>query len=159
MVIRDMRPISWVKGPGARDMLNALSPRYSPMATATVRKYMAAMFKARRHQIKTALAPLRSDKPPAARGLSACLITDDWGARNGKSFNAVLATTLDDDFVQEQHCLSLTEFESAHHTAEVLTTKLTETLSFGEYNLPVSAIFRTVHDAGSNIKKGPSPIL
>ena len=140
---------------GFREALSILAPQYSMPSRATVRKYLAAMYEAGFKMVKAALAPLREEgTKPAARGLSACLITDAWGARNGKSYNAVLATTLDDDFNSQLLCLKLSEFEKAHHTAEVLADMLKDTLSYTDYNVDARSIFRTVHDAGSNINKG-----
>jgi hypothetical protein len=149
-----MRPINFVKNEGVRAFFEAIVPHYRLPSRATVKKYLAEMYKQGVLKIKMALAPLRAEPPPAARGLSVCLITDAWGARNGKSYNAVLATSLDDDFNHQLHCLNLSEFDKSHHTAEVLAGMLKDTLSYGNYNVPVTSIFRTVHDAGSNINKG-----
>lgn len=150
-----MRPLHSIKGAGLRAFLKACVPQYRPPSSATIRNYMGAMYEARMEQLKTILAPLRADGlGTTTRGLTASLITDGWGARNGKSFNATLLTTLNDDFEQELYCLDMREYEKAHHTAAVVKGMLEDTLSDRSFHIPPSSIFRAVHDAGSNISKG-----
>jgi len=109
---------------------------------------MGAMFGKAKALVKGFLAPLTSDAAGgAASGLTACLVTDAWVARNGRSYNGTLATTLDDDFRARLICLEMAECQKKH-TAAVITKTMED------FNIPAASVFRIVHDAGSNVKKG-----
>jgi hypothetical protein len=150
-----MRPMHSIKGQGLRAFVKAIAPQYTPASSATLRKFMDAMYEERAKQLKACFDPLRDDKlNEATRGVTVCLITDAWGARNNKSYNATLATTLDDNFEQQLICLDMTEYEKPHHTAAVVQGMLESTLSEARFNIPIASLSYTVHDAGSNINRG-----
>jgi len=152
-LVRGLRPFNAVDDEGFKDFVSAIALQYKLPTTRTVCKYMGAIFGKGKALAKGFLAPLTSNAAGgAASGLTACLVTNAWAARNGKSYNGTLATTLDDDFRARLICLDMAECQKKHHTAAVITDLLAKTME--DFNIPAASVFRTVHDAGSNVKKG-----
>lgn len=152
-LVRSLRPFNLVNDQGFKDFMSAIAPQYKLPTTRTISKYMGAMFVKAKGDVKGFLAPLASDEGGGAEcGLTICLQTDAWAARNGRSYNGTLANTLDDDFRPRLICLDMVECQKKHHTAPVITGLLTKTMQDNE--IPPFSVFRTVHDSGSNVKKG-----
>lgn len=87
MVVRDMRPFNIVNNPGFRAFVKVLQPGYVLPTPKTTHKYLDAMYDQRKGEFKAMFAPLSLDTAgTAAAGITACLVTDAWGSRNGRSY-------------------------------------------------------------------------
>jgi len=69
--------------------------------------------------------------------LTACLVTDGWATRNGRSYIGTFAATLDDEFRVRIICLDMTECQKKHHTAAEITGLLAKTVEDFD-NLPAA---------------------
>lgn len=133
-IVKDVRPLSAVRGEGFRELLNFFEPNY-----------VIPSYRTMWNTIKCEYSSLHSDMEEEMRGKSVSLTTDLWTSPNMEPYITVTAHYITNTWELKARVLCTTLMPE-RHTAPNIANRLTEIIE--EWGI---SVFCTVHDNASNM--------